>query len=179
MHHAEPSLFLFALAGVSAHLGIKAVVAPRTSYGVRALDTGEAQGVATMGATAEDVGPAIANANAEAGKGAENKTEEGLESLVFLSSGQVLVGHGAPDGVEEKGEGEKKHGPKPKDHSQEISGEAQKNEKSIESIYAVAIGEKAAYPRKKGLVSEGMHGRPFVFIFSFLWEEDAQRAPVR
>ena len=102
---------------MSAYLGIKAVVAPRASYGMLSFDTGEAQGVATMGATAEDVGPAIANANAEADKGAENKTEDGLEPLVFLSSGQVLIGHGAPDGVEEEGEGEKKHGPKLKDHS--------------------------------------------------------------
>ena len=58
-----------------ANFRLKEPVAPGTANGVLSLDTGEAQGVATEGAAAKDVGLAVANT----GKKEEKRGGQGAE----------------------------------------------------------------------------------------------------
>ena len=80
---------------------LKELIAFWAPYGVRALDTGQAQGVAAEGATAKDVGLAIANTGKKKGEGTGDATEEGGEAPVFKSPFRVVAGHGAPNGVKQ------------------------------------------------------------------------------
>lgn len=110
---------------------------------MKALDAGKAQVIFARGATAEDVGLAVAHSRGKTLEGGADGAEKAKKPFVFSLPFPQISREGAPQGVKQQGERKAVERERGKDGGENIANEAFRKQKIIQMVGAVPSREKA------------------------------------